>query len=95
MQDLELVRCLRQFTRTVNMLRSDLGQGHLNHDLLVEIESLLDNGPGMDERCAGIVAMVDYLRESTLTPRKELFTDTIRACDKLKDAITDLVDHIG
>mgnify|MGYP001291957806 CR=1 FL=1 len=40
-------------------------------------------------------AAVDALRESAMHPRAELFPDTIRACEKLKDAIEGVVSALG
>lgn len=95
MQNEDLVRRLRKLSRTVYMLQTDLRHGQLNTELLVEIELLLDNGIGTDPRCTGLVPLVDTVRENTLTPRPELYTDTARACEKLKDAIGDLVERLG
>jgi len=38
---------------------------------------------------------VDALRESALSMGAERFGDTIRACEKLKDAIEEVVSRLG
>ncbi|MFZ1331926.1 MAG: hypothetical protein WAR83_07055, partial [Flavobacteriales bacterium] len=95
MQNEDLVRRLRKLSRTVYMLQTDLRHGHMNKVLLEEIESQLDHGIATESRCTGLVPLVDNVRENTLTPRPELYTDTARACEKLKDAIGDLVERLG
>jgi hypothetical protein len=87
MTDQELVRALRSLRRTVQMLETELRHGRLDDGLLADIESHLERGIAGDGRCTVLVAGVDSLRENTLTPRTERIADTIRACDKLKDAI--------
>jgi hypothetical protein len=87
MEEQDLVRRLRRLRRTVDMLQTDLRHGHLNDKLLTEIESHLEHGIAAEPRCARVRASVDALRESTFTPRPELRADTIRASEKLKDAI--------
>ncbi|MBK6542943.1 MAG: hypothetical protein IPG10_17005 [Flavobacteriales bacterium] len=95
MDDLDLARRLRLLYRTVQMLQSDLRQGHLNSKLLAEIEMRMEHGIATEPRCADLRGPVDALRESTLTPRAELNADTIRACEKLKDAVEDVLSNIG
>ena len=95
MQNEDLVRRLRKLSRTVYMLQTDLRHGQLNNALLEEIESQMDHGISTEPRCTGRVPLVDTVRENTLTPRPELYTDTARACEKLKDAISDLVERLG
>ncbi|MBP6391664.1 MAG: hypothetical protein KA175_13090 [Flavobacteriales bacterium] len=95
MDDLDLARRLRILYRTVQMLQSDLRQGHLNSKLLADIEMRMEHGIATEPRCAGLSAPVDALRESTLTPRAELFADTIRSCEKLNDAIEGVLSDIA
>ena len=95
MQNEDLVRRLRKLSRTVYMLQTDLRHGQLNNALLEEIEFQMDHGISTEPRCTGLVPLVDTVRENTLTPRPELYTDTARACEKLKDAISDLVERLG
>lgn len=95
MEDADLVRRLRRLRRTVDMLQSDLRLEHLNEKLLAEIEVHMEHGIGTEPRCEALRAAVDHLRESTLTPRPELYMDTIRCCEKLKDAIEDVVSRLG
>lgn len=94
MNDLDLARRLRRLRRTVDMLQSDLRHDHLNAILLAEIETQMEHGIATEPRCASLVAPVDALRESTLTPRPELHADTIRCCEKLKDAIEGVVGRL-
>jgi hypothetical protein len=87
MDTLTLARRLKTLQRTVEMLRTELRQGHLDQELIASIDAQLEDGIGSDPRSAELRGFVDALRESTLTPRAELLSDTIRACDKLGDAI--------
>ena len=94
MNDQDLVRRLRRSKRTVDMLGTDLQREHLNGKLLADIDDQMENGITSDPRCSGLRERVDALRESTLTPRPELFRDTIRLCEKLKDAMEEVVNRI-
>lgn len=87
MTDLELSRALRTLRRTVEMLRTELRHGHLDEELIAAIDAQLEDGLASDPRSAVLRGAVDALRENTLTPRGEMYADTIRACDKLSDAI--------
>ncbi|MBL0127843.1 MAG: hypothetical protein IPP83_10400 [Flavobacteriales bacterium] len=94
MNDQDLVRRLRQLRRSVVMLETELRNHHLDAELI----QVIDNQMGtiaLDERCAGLRDLVDALRESTLTPRSELMRDAVRACEKLKDGIEELVGRLG
>lgn len=95
MKDLDLVRRLRRLRRAVDMLQADLRHGHQNKELLAEIEVHMEHGIGTEPRCEALRTAVDHLRESTLTPRPELYMDTIRCCEKLKDAIEDVISRLG
>ncbi|MEO8591391.1 MAG: hypothetical protein ABI432_18570 [Flavobacteriales bacterium] len=95
MEDLDLIRRLRRLRRAVDMLQGDLRHGRLNNTLLAEIEKHMDHGIATEPRCAGLTDPVDHLRESTLTPRPELLADTIRACERLKDAIESITTRLG
>lgn len=87
MTDLELSRALRQLSRTALMLQTELRQGRVDEGLLADIEAQMERGIGTDHRSEGLRPIVDALRESTLTPRAEMIKDTVRACEKLRDAI--------
>lgn len=87
MTDLELSRALRTLRRTVQMLETELRHMRVDEGLLAEVEMQMERGISSEPRCAVIVHGVDSLRESTLTPRPELLSDTIRACEKLRGAI--------
>lgn len=90
-----LARRLKTLRRTVEMLRSELRQGHLDTELITSIDAQLEDGIGTDPRSAELRAFVDALRENTLTPRRELLADTVRACDKLSDAIEGVMAKLG
>lgn len=87
----DLARRLKTLRRTVLMLETELRQGRLDKELLAAIEQQLEDGISSDPRCEKLPARVDALRESILTPRKELYADTVRACVHLKDAIEDVI----
>ncbi len=95
MEDLDLTRRLRRLRRAVDMLQTDLPHGHMNEELLAAIETQMEHGIATEPRCLGLVALVDALRESTLTPRPELYADTIRCCERLKDAIEGVVSKLA
>lgn len=94
MTDLELERSLRTLRRTVLMLQTELRHGRMEADLLDNIDQQMERGIATDQRCTALVSAVDRLRENTLTPRTELLGDTIRACDKLLDAIAQVLDNL-
>ncbi|MBL7964668.1 MAG: hypothetical protein JNM31_12595 [Flavobacteriales bacterium] len=95
MNEVELSRALRALRRTVGMLRTELRHGRLDDELMARIDTLLEDGIGTDVRSAELRGFVDALRESTLTPRAELVADTVRACDKLSDAIEGVLGRLG
>ncbi|HRH38741.1 MAG TPA: hypothetical protein PK760_10370 [Flavobacteriales bacterium] len=95
MTDIELARSLKRLRRTVLMLQTELRHGHVDEELIATIEQQMENGIATDGRSENLRTLVDALRESTLTPRSELFTDTIRACEKVKDAIEGVMSTIG
>ena len=95
MEDQDLARRLRRLRRTVDMLQSDLRQHQVNEKLLAEIETHMDHGISTEPRCEKLRPAVDALRESTLTPRRELLTDTIRAGEKLKHEIEGVLGVLG
>lgn len=95
MTDLDLARRLRQLRRTVHMLENELRHEHVDEGLLDGIEQQMENGIATEPRCKDLIVPVDALRESTLTPRSELFRDTIRACEKLKDVIEGIVSRLA
>lgn len=91
MATLPLVRSLRTLSRTVLMLQTELRHGRVDEGLIADIEAQMEQGIALDARCAKLPPLVDALRESTLTPRPELLSDTVRACEKLRDAIEEAV----
>jgi anti-sigma factor RsiW len=95
MPDRSLVRHLRTLSRTVLMLQTELRHGRLDAELLADIDRRMEQGIATDPRCAALLPAVDALRESTLTPRPELLGDTVRACEKLRDAIDAVIGQLG
>lgn len=73
--------------RTVRMLETELRHGQLDEELLQSIDQQLEHGIATTSRAMVLRPLVDALRESTITPRAELHGDTIRACERLMDAI--------
>jgi len=94
MTDQELSRALRVLRRTVMILETELRHGRLDDALITDVDAQMERGIASEPRCATLVANVDILRESTLTPRAELLGDTVRACEKLRDAIDEVVGSL-
>jgi len=94
MNDLDLARRLRALRRTVLMLQTELRHEHVDEALIAEIDQQMEHGIATEPRCTLLPVAVDALRESAMSARVELFTDTIRACEKLKDAIEEVVSRI-
>ncbi len=94
MTDLALARALRFLRRTVLMLQTELRHGRIDESLIADVDAQMERGIASDPRCIELVKRVDDLRESTLTPRAELLMDTVRACEKLKDAIEEVVSRL-
>jgi len=95
MTDQELARSLRSLRRTVLMLQTELRHGHVDEDLIADIDQRMEHGIGTDPRTEELRPAVDALRENTLTPRSELLSDTIRACEKLNDAIEAVIARMN
>lgn len=91
----ELKRELLALARTVLMLETELRQEHLDEDLIAAIDQRMERGIAIDPRCARLRPAVDALRESTMTPRSELYSDTIRAGEHLRDAIDEVVGTLS
>lgn len=87
MTTLELIRRLRILQRTVRALETELRHGHLDQKLFNSIDEQMEAGIATAPRGEGLRTHVDALRENTLTPRPELMADTVRASQKLQDAI--------
>lgn len=94
MTDLALARALRALRRTVLMIQTELRHGRIDEALIADVDAQMERGIASDPRCIDLVKRVDDLRESTLTPRTELLMDTVRACEKLKDAIEEVVSRL-
>ena len=95
MNDLDLARRLRVLRRSVLMLQTELRHEHMDEPLIAEIDRQMEHGIAPEPRCSKLPAAVDALRESALSTGAERFADTIRACEKLKDAIEDVVSRLG
>jgi len=95
MNDQDLTRRLHRLRRSVIMLQTELRREHLDHDLIAEIEQQMDHGISADPRSASLSVLVDALRENILTPRAELFRDAARACEQLKDALSELSGRLS
>jgi len=95
MNDLDLARRLRVLRRTVLMLQTELRHDRVDDALIAEIDQQMEHGIATEPRCTHLPAAVDALRESAMHPRAELLPDTIRACEKLKDAIEGVVSALG
>jgi len=90
----DLGRRLKTLRRTVLMLETELRREHMDEGLLADIEKQLEDGIATHPRGATLRQHVDALRESTLTPRRELYTDTVRACVHLRDAIEGVISGV-
>ena len=90
----DLTRRLHRLRRSVVMLQTEFRREHLDMELIAEIEKQMDHGISTDPVCAGLSTLVDSLRESTLTPRAELFRDAARSCEQLKDAIEEVIARL-
>ncbi len=91
MDTTDLARQLHRLRRTVLMLQTELRREHMDEPLLDEIEARMENGIAFDPRCERLTGLVDALRETLLTPRPELYGDGVRACERLKDAIEEVL----
>lgn len=94
MNDLDLSRRLRALRRSTLMLETELRQGRVDEELLADIDLKMEHGIASDPRCTDLPERVDALRESTITPRPELLSDTLRACARLRDAIEGVVSRL-
>lgn len=95
MTDLDLARRLRVLRRTVLMLQTELRHEHMDEALIAEIDQQMERGIATEPRCAALASAVDALRESALGTGPERFGDTIRACEKLKNAVEDVASRLG
>ena len=78
---------LKILRRTVLLLETELRPGHTDADLLNDIEEQLEDCIATHPRGATLRQHLVAVRESTQTPRRELYTDTLRACVELHDAM--------
>ena len=95
MDDQDLLHSLRGLRRTVDILQAELRQGHMDKQLIDEIDQQMERGISTDGRCAALGAAVDVLRENSRSKGAKRFSDTLRACDKLKDGIEGVVGRLG
>ena len=94
MNDLDLARRLRVLRRTVLMLQTELRQGHLDDALVADVDQQLEHGIGTEPRCTHLPHLVDAVRENAMGMGPERFADTIRSCEKLKDAIEGVMSDL-
>ncbi len=94
MDNMDLAHRLRILRRTVLMLQTELRRDHLDEALIAEIDAQMERGIATEPRCTQLPGAVDAMRESAMNLRVELFPDTIRACEKLKDAIEVVMSRI-
>lgn len=87
MTDQDLTNRLRLLRRTVVTFQTELRHHRVDEQLVSAIDEQMERGIATEKRCAHLRVAVDALRESMITPRAELWSDTVRACDKLLDAI--------
>ncbi|MEZ4807068.1 MAG: hypothetical protein R2815_06270 [Flavobacteriales bacterium] len=91
----ELLRQLRQLKRTLEQLGSEFAQGHVDGPLLAEIDRMVDGGLAHDPRLAELCTILEQLRETTLTPRPELYSDGIRHCRHAKAVIEERMAELA
>ncbi len=94
MKEIDLARRLHRLRRSVIMLQTELRLDHLDVELIAEIEQQMDHGISTDPRSANLSVLVDALRESILTPRRELFRDATRAGEQLKEGIEVILETL-
>lgn len=87
MTDQDLTNRLRLLRRTVLTFQTELRYHRVDEQLVSAIDEQMERGIATEGRCRHLCETVDALRESMITPRTELWADTVRACDKLLDAI--------
>ncbi len=90
----DLGRRLKTLRRPLLMLVTLLHSERQDEGLLADIEKPGEFGMASHPRDATLRQHVDALRESTLTPRRELYTDTVRACVQLRDAIEGVMSGV-
>lgn len=91
----QLVRQLRRLKRTLEQLESEFAQHHIDVELLADIDRMVENGLAHEPLIAELCAQLERLRETTLTPRPELYTDVIRYCRLSKASIEELMAEVG
>jgi hypothetical protein len=91
----QLVRQLRRLKRSLEQLESEFARQHVDQGLLVDIDRMVDDGLAHDPRMLRLVQLLERLREHTLTPRPELYTDGIRDCRKAKALVEELAGLVG
>jgi|GEM_PF-696492 hypothetical protein len=91
----QLVRHLRRLKRSLEQLESEFARQHVDQGLLVEIDRMVDEGLTYDTRLTRLVHLLERLRENTLTPRVELYSDGVRDCRRAKAIIEELMAVVG
>jgi hypothetical protein len=95
MDDQDLLQSLRRLRRAVDLLQTELRHGHMDEQLIDEIDQQMERGISTHARCTALGAKVDVLRENSRSKGTKRFTDTLRACDKLRDGIEGVVNSLG
>jgi hypothetical protein len=91
----QLVRLMRRMKRTLEQLESEFARNTLDVELLLDLDRMVDEGLSAEPRTAHITAQLERLRENTLTPRPELYTDGIRDCRRLKALLEEVMGELG
>jgi hypothetical protein len=95
MDDQDLLHGLRRLRRTVDVLQTEIRNGHMDKQLIDEIDQQMERGISTDARCVALSTAVDVLRENSRSKGSKRFSDTLRATDKLKDGIEGVVGRLG
>ena len=91
----QLVRHLRRLKRTLEQLGSEFAHQNVDVELLTEIDRLVEDGLAADPRMGPLVMQLERLREHTLTPRRELYTDGISDCNRAKALCEEMIGLVG
>jgi len=90
----QLGRLLRRLKRALEQLESEFARHHVDRALLVDIDRMVDDGLAAEPRTQHLVSGLERLRENTLTPRPELYTDGIRDCRRMKALIEEVMGEL-
>lgn len=79
----------------MEQLESEFARHTIDAGLLADIDRMVEEGLAADERTTHLVSLLERMRENTLTPRPELYTDGIRDCRRLKAVIEEVIGEVG